>query len=49
MDNEKQKIKKTASSPIPIKNDTPKTKIIKLDTGDYVEINLETGKKYLLI
>lgn len=49
MDSEKQKIKKTTSAPIPINSDAPKTKIIKLDTGDYIEIDLKTGNKYLII
>tara|TARA_R110000868_G_scaffold47089_2_gene154928 strand:- start:171 stop:290 length:120 start_codon:yes stop_codon:yes gene_type:complete len=30
-------------------NDIQTTKIIKLDNGDYVEINLKTGKKYLIL
>lgn len=40
---------KEPSKPINIKSDTPKTKIIKLETGDYAEINLKTGKKYIIL
>ena len=31
------------------KSNTTTVQVIKLDNGDYVEINLKTGKKYVIL